>query len=446
VHVTRDGGKTWKDVTPPALSAWDKVSIIDAGHFDRNTAYIAVNAIRKDDMVPHIYRTHDGGASWQEINQGMHRMGPVNVVREDPKQPGLLYAGTEREVYFSVDDGAHWQTLRMNMPASSIRDLVIHEDDIVVGTHGRSIWILDNISPLRAMAKFNAGSVYLFSPVTATRMRFNMFSDTPLPPEEPAGQNPPDGAMLDYYLPSKAREVVIEILDGQKNLVRKYSSADKIVAIDPATVPYPLTWARPFQSVSTDPGHHRFVWDLRHAPPRDAELSLSIAAVRGNTAIEPRGPFVAPGRYTLRLLADGQVQEKTIDVRMDPRVMASAEDLRLQSDYSMRCYKAYEALQDIREQIDQSLTNPAFQWKPGQKEQWQGLRGNGAPGYGDILYGSIREQALEKETIVGLQEKFLYLISLLQSADARPTGQLMKSVSSLEKRQQEMLGRWNGMK
>jgi photosystem II stability/assembly factor-like uncharacterized protein len=446
VHITRDGGKTWKDVTPPALSAWDKVSIIDAGHFDRNTAYIAVNAIRKDDMVPHIYRTRDGGASWQEINTGMHRMGPVNVVREDPKQPGLLYAGTEREVYFSADDGAHWQSLRMNMPASSIRDLVVHEDDIVVGTHGRSIWILDNISPLRALAKFNAATPFLFSPVTATRIRYNMFSDTPLPPEEPAGQNPPDGAILDYYLPAKASELVIEILDGQKHMVRKYSSADKPVAIDPSTVPYPLTWARPFQQVSASPGHHRFVWDLRYAPPREAELSLSIAAVKGNTAIEPRGPFVAPGVYTVRLRTDDKVQEATIQVRMDPRVTASAEDIRLQSDYSLRCYKAYEALQGIREQIDRSLKDPAFSWKPGQQAQWQGLRGNGAPGYGDILYGSIREQSLDKETIVGLQEKFLYLLTLLQSADARPTGQLMKSVSSLEKRQQEMLGRWNGMK
>ena len=153
VHVTRDGGGTWIDVTPPELRSWDKVSQLDAGHFDTQTAYMAVNAIRRNDMRPHIYRTHDGGATWTRIVSGLHDMGPVNVVREDPKQPKLLFAGTEREVYFSIDDGEHWQSLRMNMPASSIRDLVIHEDDLVVGTHGRSIWILDNIAPLRELAR-----------------------------------------------------------------------------------------------------------------------------------------------------------------------------------------------------------------------------------------------------------------------------------------------------
>ncbi len=153
VHVTRDGGKTWKDVTPPELRAWDKVSQIDAGHFDANTAYIAVNAIRRDDMRPHIYKTHDSGRTWTRIVSGINPIGPVNVVREDPKKPGLLFAGTEREVVFSADDGASWQSLRMNMPASSIRDLVIKDDDLVIGTHGRSIWIMDNIAPLRHVAE-----------------------------------------------------------------------------------------------------------------------------------------------------------------------------------------------------------------------------------------------------------------------------------------------------
>ncbi|MGH7455886.1 MAG: glycoside hydrolase, partial [bacterium] len=183
VHVTRDGGVTWKNVTPPELRAWDKVSQIDAGHFDSQTAYIAINAIRRDDMRPHIYRTHDGGVSWTRIVNGLPEMGPVNVVREDPQQSGLLFAGTERTVYFSMDDGEHWQSLRMNMPASSIRDLVIHENDLVIGTHGRSIWILDNFAPLREMAKAATAQTYLFSPPQATRVRWNMFSDTPLPPE-----------------------------------------------------------------------------------------------------------------------------------------------------------------------------------------------------------------------------------------------------------------------
>ena len=152
VHVTVDGGKTWRNATPPTLRAWDKVSQVVAGHFSVKSAYIAVNAIRRDDMRPHIYRTHDGGATWTRIVTGLQDMGPVNVVREDAKQAGLLFAGTEREVYFSTDDGTRWQTLRQNMPASSIRDLVLHQDDLVVATHGRSIWIMDNIQPLRELA------------------------------------------------------------------------------------------------------------------------------------------------------------------------------------------------------------------------------------------------------------------------------------------------------
>jgi len=228
VHVTRDGGKAWTNVTPPALRAWDKVSQIDAGHADAAVAYVSVNAIRRDDMRPHVYRTHDSGATWTEIVTGLSASGPVNVVREDPKQPGLLFAGTERQVYFSIDDGEHWQPLRQNMPASSVRDLVVHEDDLVVGTHGRSIWILDGISALRELAQaVRATRPFLFTPPQATRVRWNMFSDTPLPPEEPTGQNPPDGAILDYYLPAAAAEVVLDVIDERGVSVRRYSSRDE---------------------------------------------------------------------------------------------------------------------------------------------------------------------------------------------------------------------------
>jgi len=305
VHVTRDGGATWKNVTPPELRAWDKVSQIDAGHFDSQTAYIAINAIRRDDMRPHIYRMHDGGATWIRIVNGLPEMGPVNVVREDPQQPGLLFAGTEREVYFSADDGDHWQSLRMNMPASSIRDLVIHENDLVIGTHGRSIWILDNFSSLREMAKATTASAHLFGPPLATRVRWNMFSDTPLPPEEPAGQNPPDGAILDYYLNRHAKEVRLEIVNAKNDLVRRFTSSDKLEMIDTTAIPHPTYWIRPPQSLSTSPGHHRFVWDLRHEPPPGSEREFAIAAVYRNTPSAPVGPFVHPGLYTVRLAVDG---------------------------------------------------------------------------------------------------------------------------------------------
>ncbi|HYX42420.1 MAG TPA: hypothetical protein VE821_12020, partial [Pyrinomonadaceae bacterium] len=191
IHVTRDGGRNWQNVTPPGLTSWSKISIIDAGHFDAATAYAAVNRIRLDDMHPHIYRTHDGGRTWQEIVRGLPD-DPINTVREDPQRKGLLFAGSERAVYVSFNDGDDWQSLRLNMAASSVRDLVIHDDDVVVGTHGRSFWILDDITPLRQLtAQVAAADAFLFRPQLATRVRRNVNTDTPLPPEEPAGQNPP---------------------------------------------------------------------------------------------------------------------------------------------------------------------------------------------------------------------------------------------------------------
>src|SRR6185369_3049432 len=204
VHVTKDGGKTWRDVTPPGLTSWSKISQIDAGHSDASTAYIAVNRIRLDDQKPHVYRTMDGGATWKEIVNGLPE-GPVNTVREDPQRRGLLFAGTEVAVFASLDNGDHWQPLRLNMPATSIRDLVVHNDDIVVGTHGRSFWILDDITPLRQLTnQIVTAPSHLFAPQVAYRVKRNVNSDTPLPPEEPVGQNPPDGAIINYYLKENA--------------------------------------------------------------------------------------------------------------------------------------------------------------------------------------------------------------------------------------------------
>jgi photosystem II stability/assembly factor-like uncharacterized protein len=445
VHLTTDGGKSWKDVTPPTVRSWDKVAQIDAGHFDEQTAYIAINAIRKDDMKPHLYRTHDGGVTWKEITHGMHEGGPVNTVREDPKQAGLLFAGTEREVYFSVDDGEHWQSLRANMPASSVRDLVIHENDLVVGTHGRSIWIMDNISPLRSLAHLIAQQSYLFHPVLATRVRFNMFDDMPLPPEEPAGQNPPDGAILDYYLPVEAGEVRLEILTRSREIVRQYSSKDKPEQVDSLLVQYPMYWIRPQQMLSKQAGHHRFTWDLRYAEPQGAPRQLSIAAVYKNTPTGPQGPFVTPGTYVVRLTVDSVAIEQPIIVRLDPRVMISENDLRLQSDYSMICYKSYQELQAVREAIDTKLNNPKAKWAKGKREQMLTLRGSGAPDNPDITYGSIHEVILSQETLVGLQDKFLHMLAILQSADARPTTQAINSIDKLKIRKEEIINRWKAL-
>ena len=437
VHVTRDGGKTWTNVTPPELRAWDKVSQVDAGHFDANTAYISVNAIRRDDMRPHLFKTHDGGRTWTRITSGLNPMGPVNVVREDPKQRGLLFAGTEREVVFSVDDGEHWQSLRMNMPATSIRDLVIKDDDLVIGTHGRSIWILDNIAPLRQMTDVAAG-LFLFTPPPATRVRWNMFSDTPLPPEEPAGQNPPEGAILDYYLPREAKHVTLEIVGANSEVIRRYSSADEPERLDPKTLPYPTYWIRPPRLLATNAGHHRFTWDLRYAPPRGARRTHSIAAIYRNTPSGPRGPFIHPGTYSVRLTVDGVARQRLLQVRLDPRVKIAPEDLGAQTDTSLACYRAYHELQDIREAID---TRP-----PEARKALMALRGDGEPEDDDVLYGNATAVPPERETIVGLQQKFLYMLTLLQGADARPTPQAQTGIRELQKSLAALKLRWNALR
>jgi hypothetical protein len=337
-----------------------------------------------------------------------------------------------------MDDGESWQSLRRNMPATSIRDLVIHEDDLVVGTHGRSIWVLDNLAPLRDLARAAAAErAYLFEPPVATRVRWNMFLDTPLPPEEPAGENPPDGAILDYALKRGASEVTLQILDGNE-AIRTFSSDDPPERLDPDSLPYPTYWIRPPQTISTTPGHHRFIWDLRYAPPPGVSRELGIAAVFRRTPSGPVGPYAPPGAYTVRLTVDGLVLDRRIEVRLDPRVETSEEDVRLQTESSLACYRGYLEAQQIRESIDAL--------PPERRETLIPFRGEGAPEDPDTLYGSVRESPPEKETVVGLQEKFLYMLKLLQQSDARPTSQALDAVAKLKERLRILARRWEELK
>jgi photosystem II stability/assembly factor-like uncharacterized protein len=351
IQVTRDDGKTWKNVTPAAITSWSKISLMDAGHFDVNTAYAAVNRIRCDDLHPHIYKTKDGGKTWKEIVNGLPD-NPVNAVREDPKKKGLLFAGTETAVYVSFDEGEHWQPLRLNMPATSIRDLVIKDDDIVAGTHGRGFWILDDITALRQINSVVANdNAFLYQPGNAIRVRWSMYTDTPLPQEEPAGQNPPDGAIIDYYIKEKvAGEITLDIVDNKGKTVRHFSSNDKPYAIPPVNIP--LYWIRPQQILSAEAGSHRFLWDLHYAP-LDLPPSYPISAIYNNTAPDPTSPWAMPGNYTTKLTVNGKTYQQPLVVKMDPRVKTSSADLQIQHDVSLRCYEYRKQVMSILKETQQ---------------------------------------------------------------------------------------------
>lgn len=327
IQVTRDDGKTWRNVTPPELTPWSKLGILEVSHHDANTVYAAVDRHWLDDFRPHIYRTRDGGKTWREITEGIPAGSFVNAVREDPVRKGLLFAGTETGIFVSFNDGDGWQPLQLNLPNASVRDLVIHDDDLVIGTHGRSFWILDDITPLRQLnPEVAAAEAWLFRPQTAVRVRPAGFEGTPLPPETPQGENPPNGAMIDYFVKSRPNTpVTLEITDSEGKLVRRYSSADKLPQVDPKRIDFPAHWIRPALSLSAEPGMHRFLWDVRLA-------SLTVpqnprAAMFGGGGA---GPWALPGQYTVRLEVDGQSLTQPLTLKMDPRVKTPAADLAKQ--------------------------------------------------------------------------------------------------------------------
>jgi photosystem II stability/assembly factor-like uncharacterized protein len=433
IHVTRDGGKTWKNVTPPGIPAWSKVSLIEAGHTDVNTAYAAVNSIRLDDMHPHIYRTRDGGRTWSVITDGLPE-DPINVVREDPRRKGLLFAGSERAVYVSFDDGGHWQSLRLNMPCSSMRDLTIKDNDLIVATHGRSFWILDEIGLLRQMdAQTAARDAVLYKPGEAIRVRWDMNPDTPLPGDEPAGQNPPDGATLDYYLGKDASgPVSLDIMDATGKVIRHYSSTDTLAATPDVNIP--LYWVRPQQILSAAAGAHRFVWDL-HYQPLNVPASFPISAVVGNTAPESTSPWVMPGTYTVRLTVTGKVYTQTLSVKMDPRVKTPLPALQQQHDLSLSaytqragCLKDFNKVDRLRTALRALLPDATGPLKT-QLEAIDSKAASleGAPGgrsrRGAPVSGGKRQPGFSQ-----LQNTFATLFGLLQAADMPPTTQAVAAM------------------
>jgi photosystem II stability/assembly factor-like uncharacterized protein len=434
IQLTRDGGKNWTDVTPPQLTPWSKVSILEASRSEAGTVYAAVNRFRLDDLKPHIYRTRDFAKSWKEIVAGIADSAPVNAVREDPVRKGLLFAATETSVYVSFDDGDHWQPLQLNLPHTSMRDLTIHGDDLIVATHGRSFWILDDITPLRQLdeqvAKANA---YLFAPQEALRVRSNKNPDTPLPPEEPAGKNPPDGAIIDYFLAKDAAgPVALEILDAsERAVVRVYSSQDQAETLEEIAPkhPIPMYWVRQEKILSAKAGMHRFVWNLRWPAPKSLGHGFPISAIVHDTPLEPQGAWALPGRYTVKLVVDGASYTQPLVLKMDPRVKTPAADLAkqfaMQQGATAGMNDSFEALAELksaREQVKAAMakvsTAEARQKLLDFDKKAAAFEGAAVPGFSGVpLAGK------QPENFSTLNQRFGRMLAIADAADAAPTTQ-----------------------
>ncbi len=326
---TRDGGRSWDDLTPPALPEWGIVSRIELSALDRDSVYISVDRHRLNEFAPMVFRSHDGGKSWTEISAGLPHSEISSVVRSDDEQRGLLFVGTDRSVYTSLDDGDHWQPLGADLPVAWVRDMRVVGNDLAIVTQGRGIWVLDNMSRLRALSQgFALDAPRLFAPAAALRLQKNQNRDTPLAAEIPLGENPPTGALIEYYLPKAAKSVELRIVDGGGALVRQFSSSDQPEELE-AEQYFADLYRKPRAGLPNDAGAHRWVWNLRYPRPVALSYDFSIAAVAGiETERLPLGPLALPGKYQVELIVDGHKQGAPLTVQLDPRLGLSGDELR----------------------------------------------------------------------------------------------------------------------
>jgi photosystem II stability/assembly factor-like uncharacterized protein len=435
IHLTKDGGKHWENVTPKGLSAWSKVSLIEASPFEAGEAYAAVDRHRLGDDAPYIYRTTDFGADWTRADNGIPAMSYVHAVRCDLTKKGLLFAGTETGVYVSFDDGNNWQTLRMNLPEVSVRDLTLHDNDLIVATHGRSFWALDDITPLQQLdRKVLDSDVYLFEPQTAVRIRRSVNSDTPLPPEFPQGTNPPSGAVIDFYLKNgTSGPITLDIFDSHGNLVNHFSGDAK--APEPDHPPYFMNaWLPEFKPLTSHAGLNRFVWDLHYAAPPSNSHSYTMEVANLHSAAEPMGPLVLPGEYKVTLTVDGHSYSRQLKVVMDPRVHVRETSLKDQLDLSVAVWNVMSDANVLRTSLDTLKT------------QLAGLKASGKLTGGlkssvEKLYDRIGvlSDSLKDGELSGLEED-------ISNADGEPTSSMTRASEILKRNFYSSERAWSDLK
>ncbi len=421
IWSSRDDGKHWENVTPKSLTAWSKVGILEASHFDPATVYAAVDRHRLEDFAPHIYRTRDGGKNWTEISRGLPAGGHANVVREDPARRGLLYAGTEMGISVSFDDGDHWQSLQRNLPNCTVRDIAIRRGDLVIGTHGRSFWVLDDVSLLRQLdQKAATAAAWLFAPREAVRLHPAAFQGTPEPKDEPSGENPPAGAILDYVLRSESSTPLsIEILDAKGEVIRRFSSDEKPRPPDLARLQVTPDWVAVSQPPSASAGGHRFVWDLHYALPKEL---VTPSGFRNS------GVWAPPGRYTVRLTAAGMASTQTLVVAKDPRISASDADLVREFELAreveverLRIAAAQRQAEAIRKQLSalrSKAAGGAAEELSAFDKKLESVAGPSGPLTAEELFG---EGGDPNATLRRLSTVLSRFQAAVESADAAPT-------------------------
>jgi photosystem II stability/assembly factor-like uncharacterized protein len=450
IQTTPDGGKTWQNVTPPELTPWSKIVMMQASHFDANEAYAAVDRHRLEDNDPYIYRTRDAGKTWERITKGLPAGVYMQTVKEDAKRKGLLFAGTELGVYVSFNDGDEWQSLQLNLPPVSMRDLAIHDDDLIVATHGRGFWVLDNITALRQITdEVTQSEAYLFRPAEAIRMHPGTDYASPMPRDEALAENPPVGAMIDYYLKSAAPgPVVIEILDAAGQVIRRYSSEDQAPPVKPETLQFPASWRPAPQPPSTAAGMHRWIWDLHYtAVPGSTHL------VGDEFVVAPRGVTALPGVYTVKLTVAGQSYSQPLTVKLDPRIKTPAADLQQQfelaTEISGRQSEISEAQRGVKQLLSQARQLRAQVQNNAalvsaldallQKVEDVG----GAP---PAPFGLIPSKPPKAQPdFASLSSKFAAIFSAVNGGDEAPTAEARKAFSSAQQSLTTVMANWTAL-